>query len=73
METYCLKSRKYIINIKPQSSSASNGKPMMISKYAVCNSRKCKFIKKQEAKGLISELGFKTPLNKMPFLGDILF
>ena len=46
---------------------------MMISKCAVCNSRKCRFIKKQEAKGLLSKLGIKTPLNKISILGDILF
>ena len=45
----------------------------MISKCKICNSRKFKFIKKQEAKGLLSKLGIKTPLNKIPLLGDILF
>ena len=45
---------------------------MMISKCAVCNSRKCKNIKKQEANGLLSKLGIKTALNKTPLLGDIL-
>ena len=45
----------------------------MISKCAVYNSRKCKFIKKHEAKGLLSKLGIKAPLNKIPLLGDILF
>ena len=46
---------------------------MMVSKCAVCNGRKYKFIKKQEVKGLLSKLGIKTPLNKIPLLGDILF
>ena len=73
METYCLKCKKYTKNIKPQISSTSNNKTMMISKCTVCNSRKSKFIKKQEAKGLLSKLGIKTPLNKLPILGDILF
>ena len=73
METYCLKCKKYTKNIKPQISSTSNNKIMMISKCAVCNSRKCKFIKKQEAEGLLSNLGIKSPLNKIPLLGDILF
>ena len=45
----------------------------MISKCKICNSRKCIFIKKQEAKALLSKLGIKTPLNKIPLLGDILF
>ena len=73
METYCLKCRKYTKNVKPQTSSTSNGKTMMISNCMVCNNRKCKFIKKQEGKCLLSKLGIKTPLNKIPLLGDILF
>ena len=44
----------------------------MLSKCAICDSKKSKFIKKQEAKGLLSNLGIRTPLNKVPILGDIL-
>ena len=73
IETYYLKCRKYTKNIKPQNSSTNNGKTMVISKCAVCNSRKCKFIKKQEVKALLSKLGIKTLLNKIPLLDDILF
>ena len=36
-------------------------------------SKKSKFIKEQEAKGLLSNLGLRAPLNKIPVLGDILF
>ena len=72
METYCLKCRKYTKNIKSQVSNTNNGKTMMVSKCAVCHSRKCKLIKKQEAKDLLSQLGIKTPLNKITILGDIL-
>ena len=46
---------------------------MLLSKCAICGCKKCKFIRKQEAKGLLSKLGTKTPLNKIPILGDILF
>ena len=63
MESYCLKCRKYTKNINPQVSSTSNGKMMILSKCAICNSKKSKFINKQEAKGLLSNLGIKTPLN----------
>ena len=73
MESYCLKCKKYTKNINPQVSSTSNGKMMILSKCAICNSKKSKFIKKQEAKGLLSKLGIKTLLNKVPLLGDILF
>ena len=46
---------------------------MILSKCAICNSKKSKFIKNQEAKGLLIKLGIKAPLNKIPILGDILF
>ena len=46
---------------------------MILSKYAICGSKKFKFIDKQEASGLLSKLGIKTPLSKIPVLGDILF
>ena len=54
-------------------SSTSNGKMMTLSKCAICGGKKSKFIKKQAAKGLLSKLGIKTPLNKVPILGDTLF
>ena len=73
MKSCCLKCRKYTENINPQVSSTSNGKIMILSKCGICNSKKSKFIKRQEAKGLLSKLGIKTPLSKIPILGDILF
>ena len=73
MESYCLKCTKYTKNINPHLSSTSNDKTMTLSKCAICNSKKSKFIKQQETKGLLSKLGIKTPLSKIPFLGDILF
>ena len=72
MESYCLKCRKYSENIDQQVSSTING-TMTLLKCAICNSKISNFIKNQEAKGLLSKLGIKTPLNKIPILGDILF
>ena len=46
---------------------------MILSTCAICGSKKSKFIKQQQAKGLLSNLGLRTPLNKIPVLGDILF
>ena len=46
---------------------------MILSKCAICASKKSRLIKNQEAKGLLSKLGLKTPLSKVPILGDILF
>ena len=46
---------------------------MLLSNCAICNSKKSRFIKYQEAKGLLRNLGIGTPLSKVPVLGDILF
>ena len=73
MESYCLKCRKYTENKDPQVSSTSNGKLMILWKCDICNSKKSRFIKEQEVKGLLSKLGIKTSLSKIPILGDILF
>ena len=73
MKTYCLKCRKDTENIDPKISSTSNGKSMILSKCAICGSKKSRFIRNQEAKGLLSNLGIRTPLSKVPVLGDILF
>ena len=59
--------------IDPNVSATSNGKTMILSKCAICGSKKSKFIKKKEAKGLLSNLGIRTPLSKIPLLGDVLF
>ena len=39
----------------------------------ICNSKNSRFIKNQEVKGLLSNLGIRAPLNKEPILGDVLF
>ena len=46
---------------------------MLLSKSAICDSKKSRSIKNQEAKGLLSNLGIRTPLSKVPILDDILF
>ena len=73
MESHCLKCKKYTKNIITQVSKTSDGKLMILSKCAICGSRKSKFNNKQEASGLLSKLGIKTLLSKIPVLGDILF
>ena len=73
MKFYCLKCRKYTENINPRISNTSNGKTMILWKCAICSSKKSRFIKNQEAKRLLSNLGIKTPLSKVPLLGSILF
>ena len=61
MPSYCLKCRKNTENINPRVSKTSTGKTIMIlSKCAICGSKKSRFIKRQEAKGILTSLGFKT-------------
>ena len=73
MKSFFLKCRKDIENINPRISKTSNGRTMVLSKYVICGSKKSRFIKTEEAKGLLSNLGVRTPLSKVPILGDILF
>ena len=46
---------------------------MILAKYAVCDAKKWRFIKKQEAERILSSLGLKTLLRKVPLIGNILF
>ena len=73
MLSYCLKCKKNTESINPKASKTTNGKTMTLSKCAICGSKKPKFIKEKQAKGLLSNLGIRTSLNKIPLLGDILF
>ena len=73
MKSYRLKCRKDTENINPRVSNTSNGKTMILSKCTICGSRKSRFGKNQEAKGLLSNLGIKNPSRKVPLLGNILF
>ena len=73
MKSYCLKCRKDTENINPRVSKTSNNRIMVLSKCAICGNKKARFIKNQEGKGLLSNLGIKTQLSKVPILGDILF
>ena len=72
MKSYFLKCRKDTDNVNPKISKTSNGRTMVLSNCAICNSKKSRFIKNQEAKGLLSNLGIRTQLSKVPILGDIL-
>ena len=71
IKSYCLKCRKDTENINPWVSNTSNGRTMILSKCAVCEIKKSRFINNQEAKGLLSNLGIRTPLSKVLLLGDI--
>ena len=73
MKSYCLKCRKDTENVNSRVSKTSNNRIMILSKCAKYGSKKSRFIKNQEAKGLLSNLVIRTPLSKVSILGDILF
>ena len=70
-ETYCLACRKYTKNDNSKVVRNKQNRLMIQSNCATCDSKKSRFIKKQ-AMGIISNLGIKTPLSKVPLL-NILF
>ena len=73
MKSYCLKCRKDTGNINPRVSNTSNGRKTILSKCAIWGSKKSRFVKNQEAKGLLSNLGIKIPLNKVAILVIVWF
>ena len=73
MKSYCLKCRKDTENINSRVSNTSNSRTMILSNCTKSGSKKSRFIKNQEVKGLLSNLGIRQPLGKVPILGDILF
>ena len=73
MLSYCLKCKKDTESINPKVSKTTNGKAMILPTCTICGSKKSKFIKEKQVKGLLSNLGLRTPLNKIPVLGGILF
>ena len=72
MKTYCLKCKTNTDNIDHKIFRTKNNRLLMQLKCSVCKNKKSKFIKEQEAKGLLSNLGIKTPLSKIPLL-NVLF
>ena len=69
-EYYLIKNKQ---GINPVNAKTSYGGTVILSKCTVCNTKKSRFGKKQEASGILRSLGLKTPLNKIPLLGDFLF
>ena len=61
MKSYCLMCRKNTEYINPKVTKTSNGRTMVLSKCAICGCKKSRFIKNQEAKGLLSNAGVRTP------------
>ena len=70
---YCLKCIKNTECKNPKEVMAKNGRIMLLSNCVVYDGKKPKFIKEQEASGLLTSLGTKTCLNKISLLGPFLF
>ena len=68
-----MKCRKNTKSKNPEVARAKNGRIMLLSKCAVVNSKKSKFIKEEETSLLLSTLGIKAPLNEIALLGPLLF
>ena len=72
MKTYCVKCRRDTENIDPKIVRAKNNSLIMQSKCPLCGIKKSRFVKEQEANGLLSNLGIKKPFSKIPLL-NVLF
>ena len=72
MKTYCLKCKTVTANIDSKMVKTKNNRLLMQSKCSVCGTKKSRFVKEQDAKGLLSQLGIKIPLSKIPML-NVLF
>ena len=72
MKTYCVKCRKDTENIDPKMVRTKNDRLIKQSKYSACGIKKSRFVREQEAKALLSNLGIKRPLSKIPLLNVLL-
>ena len=72
MNTYCLKCKTNASNIDPKMVKTKNNRLLIQSKCSVCKTKKSRFVKEQDAKGILSNLGIKAPLSKIPLL-NVLF
>ena len=60
MLSYCLKCQENTESKNPKVARTKNERIMLLSKCAVCDSKKSKFIKRQASR-ILSSLGIKTP------------
>ena len=68
---YCVKCGKNTENLNPKMFKTKNSRLIMHSKCPECGIKKSRFVKEQEAKGLLSNLGIKTPLGQIPLLNAL--
>ena len=72
MKTYCVRCRKDTNNINPKIFKTKKNKLLVQSTCSDCKNKKSRFVKEQDAKGLLSNLGINTPFSKIPLL-NVLF
>ena len=73
MLSYCLRCRKNTGRKNPKVVRTKNARITLLSKFAVCDSKKSKFIKEQKASRLLSSLGIKTSTSKISLVDPVLF
>ena len=73
MWSYCLRCRKNTERKNPKVVRTKNARITLLSKFAVCDSKKSKFIKEQKASRLLSSLGIKTSTSKISLVDPVLF
>ena len=74
MDSYCVKCKKRTAYIgKPKLIRTKNNRYILKGQCSICKTNKTRFVSKKEGNGLLSMLGIKTPLSKIPILGDIIF
>ena len=66
MNTYCVKCKRDTGNLNSKIFRTKNNRLIMQSKSPVCGIKKSRFVKEQEVKDLLSNLGIRTPLSKIP-------
>ena len=71
MKTYCVKCKKDTENSDPKMVKTKN-RLIMQSKCSVCGIKKSRYVKEQDAKGLLSNLGIKMLLSEISLL-NVLF
>ena len=72
MKTYCIICKKDTENKNPNVFKTKNGRLILKSNCSVFNNKKSRFVSKNKGSGLLSNLGIRTPLSKIPLL-NILF
>ena len=73
MLSYCLKCRKNTKSKNPKVTRTKKGRIILLSKCVVCDSKKWKFIRQEEASGLLSSSEINTSLIKIPLFYPLLF